>query len=116
MNRMTLAPPDPSTRAALTWRIEWAGRSYSLDDLTVGHLGIVALLVGEDQWEQLSPWQVDPNHGYMMAAYLLTAFLAIERAGDRVLDDDQSAALMAEVLNEVRQIKAVDLADAVHAF
>lgn len=109
-----LAPPDPSTRAPL-WRIEWAGRSYSMDDLTVAHLGIVALLVGKDRWEQLNPWEIDPNHGYLMAAYLLTAFLAIERAGDDDLDDDQAAALMAGVLAEVREIRATDLAAAVHA-
>jgi hypothetical protein len=110
-----LAPPDPSTRAA-SWRIEWAGRSYSWDDLTVAHLSIVALLTGSDEWETLSPWQIDPNTGYMMAANLLTAFLAIERAGDDDLDDEQAASVMAQVLNEVRQIRAIDLAESVHAF
>jgi len=109
-----LAPPDPSTRAPL-WRIEWAGRSYVWEDLTVAHLGIVAVLVGEDQWESLSPWHIDPNTGYMMAAFLLTAFLAIERAGDADMDDDQAAQLMTEVLAEVRDIRVADLAAAVYA-
>lgn len=108
----TFAPPDPATRA-ITWRIEWGGKSYTWDDLTVGHLALVAMLVGDDSWETLDPRQLDPTTGYMMAAYLLTAFMAGERVSDD-MDDEQSAAVMASVLAEVRTIRASELADAVH--
>lgn len=114
-----LAPPNPDDRV-VTWRIEWQGRSFGWEDVTVNHLAIVALLCGHDEWESLGPHQVDPTTGYMMAAYLLTAFLVLARADERGIDassdDDAAASLMAEVLAEVRQIRAADLADAVHYF
>jgi hypothetical protein len=107
-----LAPPDPATRA-ITWRIEWDGKSYRWDDLTVGHLALLQGLVGSDEWATLSPWTIDPNSGYMMAAYLLTVFLAADRCAD-VTDEESAAEVMAQVLAEVRGITAGQLADAVH--
>ena len=111
---MTFAPPAPETQA-ITWRIEWAGKSYTWDDLTVGHVALVATLAGVDGWETLNPSVVDPGTGYMMAAFLLAAFLAAERVDDS-MDEDESAAVMAEVFAEVREIRVADLADAVYDF
>jgi hypothetical protein len=113
---MTLAPPHPDDRR-ITWRIDWEGKTYAWEDVTVAHLAIVALLSGHDEWESLSPYAVDPGTGYLMAAYLLCAFLAVERAEAAGIDpnspDDEAADLFAQVLVEVRAIRAVDLADAV---
>lgn len=109
---MSFAPPQTDERA-ITWRIEWDGKLYTWDDLTVGHVSLVATMAGVDGWETLSPSFIDPGTGYMMAAFLLTAFIAAERVDDS-MDDDESAAVMASVFAEVRQIRVADLADAVH--
>jgi hypothetical protein len=106
------APPAPDERV-ITWRIEWEGKSYTWDDLTVGHLALVALLSGEDSWETLDPRFVDPTSGYMAAAYLLTAFLAQERVIDD-MSDVEASDVMASVYAEVGGVKASALADAVH--
>jgi hypothetical protein len=108
---MTMAPPDPATRA-ITWRIEYDGKSYRWDDLTVGHLALLQGLIGSDEWSTLSPLGIDPNSGYMMAAYLLTVFLAADRCAD-VVDEDSAASILADVLEEVRNMTAGQLADAV---
>jgi hypothetical protein len=97
---------------AITWRIEWDGKTYRWTDLTIGHLALMQALVGSDDWSTLSPWKINPNDGYMMAAYLLTVFMAADRC-DGVADEDAAATILAEVLDEVRNITAGQLADAV---
>lgn len=105
---------EPTLEALpITWRIEWQGQSYGWADLTVGHLALIALLSGTDEWESLDPRWIDPTSGYMAAAYMLTAFLAQERVTDG-MTDDEAAAVMAQVYAEVSAVKASALADAVH--
>jgi len=95
------------------WRIEWNGKAYRWEDLTVGHLGILAVLVGNDDWESLDPRAIDPGSGYLMAAYLLTVFLAGERT-EHVTSETEAADVLADVLDEVSRVRAADLAAAVH--
>ena len=98
---------------AITWRIHWNGKDYRWTDLKVSHLAVLRALVGDDDWATLNPWQLDPNTGYQMAAFLLTVFLIEERLED-ITDEERAGDILAEVIQEMRNIRVADLADAVH--
>lgn len=101
------------SESAITWRIHWAGKDYRWTDLKVSHLAVLRALVGDDDWATLNPWHIDPNTGYQMAAFLLTVFLVEERL-EGVTDDAVAGRILAEVIQEMRDIRVADLADAVH--
>lgn len=92
----------------MSWTITWGDTSWTDDDLTGQHLATLALISGDDRFEDLSitadEIAVYPGEGFMRLMNLIAALVAVEVSGD--LDDDAAQAAVAVALAEIRDASA----------
>lgn len=99
------------------WRITWRGKQWTDLDLTVQHLGVLALLSGNDDWESLdvehgiAAARAGVMDGYMRLVNMLCAFAFVDRVPEGTPEDDAQE-LGAKAIDEVRKVTAVELLDA----
>lgn len=124
-----LAPPAPATRVDMPgpgeWVIEWRGRSWHESQLTGRHAGILAILNGRDDFQDLIPqmeggdtpavWRpfitdADPRQGYMRLMSMIVALIAAdtEEAGS-------VSASQAAITQAVAELKDAPLEEIVGA-
>jgi hypothetical protein len=95
------------------WSLTWQAKTYSDADLTGQHLAALALISGDDRFEQLAVTpdeiKVYPAQGYMRLMNLLGAFVTVDTANEYDGDEAEVAA----ALDEIRQASAEDILSAV---
>jgi hypothetical protein len=97
------------TITPLRWKLTWHGDTWTEDDLTVQVIAQLALISGDDRFDQLLVTEDEmasyPALGYMRLVNLLSAFVSVvtmERFGS---DQDELAA----ALEEIQRSKAEDV-------
>lgn len=95
------------------WSLKWQGKSYSDADLTGQHLAALALISGDDRFEQLLVSEDEirnyPALGYMRLMMLLGAFVTVDVANEYDGDEAEVAA----ALEEIQKASADDILGAV---
>lgn len=107
--------PPPATWA---WRITWGGKSWTDQDLTVRHLGVLTILSGDDDWEALDvPTKLAVARqgvldGYMRLVNMVAAFVAVDRTPES-MPAEEAQAVMTATLAELSGSTVDDIFGAV---
>lgn len=105
-----------STTTKLDWTIEWHGHTWNDADLTGQHLATLALISGDDRFEDLSITEAEvrayPSLGYMRLINMLSAFVVVE-ATNGITDPDEAHDAALRALEQVQQASAADILAAV---
>lgn len=115
---MTTAKKAPAKRAPAKkaktvagWTITWRGQSWTDDDLTGLHLATLALISGDDRFEDLTitPEEVAlyPALGFMRAFNLLRTFVLVAALDGT--DGDEANEIDGRVLDELKAATADEL-------
>lgn len=93
------------------WRITWDGKSWTDDDLTGQHLATLALISGDDRFEDLAITEDEvrtyPGQGYMRLLNMLSALVAVDVAGELPIIEAQEAVV--EALGRIHAASADDI-------
>lgn len=91
------------------WRITWQGKTWTDEDLTGRHLATLALITGDDRFEDLRVDEDEirayPLLGHQRLMCLLSALVAVDTA--ETFDGDESE--VAAALEEIAKAKADDI-------
>lgn len=60
----------------MKWKLSWGDKSWTEDDLTVGHVVLICQGLGEDTWE------FTPSAGPMKLLAVLAALIAVDQQMD----------------------------------
>ena len=97
------------TITPLRWKLTWQGDTWTEEDLTVQVIAQLALISGDDRFEQLLVTEDEmaayPALGYMRLVNLLSAFVSVVTM-DR-FDGDQDE--LTAALQEIQASKAEDV-------
>lgn len=115
----TKAPPrkpkaPPKTVEDWSWRITWRGQSWTDNDLTVQHLGVLALLSGGDEWTDLDleaaleQARLEVVDGYQRLVNMVCAFVIVDQVPDG-LPEDAAHQRTVIAMNGVRKAPAVEM-------
>ena len=99
----------PRKATVAGWSLTWQGKTYADADLTGQHLAALALISGDDRFEQLAvtpqELSVYPALGYMRLMNLLGAFVTVDVANE--YDGDEAE--VASALEEIQKASADDI-------
>lgn len=105
-----------TTAVATDWTIRWRGSEWTDADLTGQHLATLALISGDDRFEDLSIPESElrayPSLGYMRLMNLLCALVAVE-ACDGIDDPDVAQEAVARALSVIQSASADEILGAV---
>lgn len=105
-----------TTAVATDWTIRWRGCLWTDADLTGQHLATLALISGDDRFDDLSITEAEvrayPSLGYMRLMNLLCALMAVE-ACDGIDDPDEAQQAIVEALAEIQAASAEEIIGAV---
>ena len=95
----------------MTWSMNWRGDSWTDDDLTGLHLATLALISGDDRFENLELSEADvtgyPSEGYMRLMFMLSSFVVVSVCNG--LDDEAAQSATTAALTEIQAASADEI-------
>ena len=97
---------------SIDWTIRWRGQTWTDRDLTGQHLATLALLSGDDRFEDLSITEADlatyPGEGYMRLMNMIGAFVTVA-ATDGIDDPDDAHEAAVKALARIQRAPAEEI-------
>lgn len=101
-----------TTAVATDWTIRWRGSEWTDADLTGQHLATLALISGDDRFEDLSITEAEvrayPSEGYMRLMNMLCALVAVD-VSDDTDNPDVAQQRITEALSVIQQASAEEI-------